>query len=116
MQKNANVMIKLLDQFSDIDAVICVSGLIGFGALYECQLCGIVVPDQIAIASFGAYHIAEVCMLTLTTIDPKPIEIGEGAAYLVLEFLRSSKIVKNKIIMPVFNLVVSTSIISLGYL
>ena len=112
MQKGANAMTELLEQFSDTDAVICVSDLVGFGALSECQRRGIAVPDQIAIAGFGAYHIAEVCVPTLTTIDPKPTEIGEGAADLVLELLRSPEIVKNKIITPVLNLAESTLIMS----
>ncbi|MFT7370517.1 MAG: LacI family gluconate utilization system Gnt-I transcriptional repressor [Alteromonas macleodii] len=109
MQKGANAMINLLAQFPDTDAVICVSDLVGFGALSECQRRGIIVPDQIAMAGFGAYHISEVCVPTLTTIDPKPTEIGEGAAELVLELLRSPTIVKNKIITPVLKLADSTA-------
>jgi LacI family gluconate utilization system Gnt-I transcriptional repressor len=78
-----------------------VSDLVGFGALSECQRRGIKVPDQIALAGFGAYDISEICVPAMTTIDPKPMEIGEGAADLVLELLRSPGAVRNKMIVPV---------------
>ncbi len=108
MRKGADAMVKLLDQFPDTDAVICVSDLVGFGALSECQRRGIDVPNQIAMAGFGAYDIAEVCVPTLTTIDPKPAKIGECAADLVLELLNSPESAKNKIITPVLRLAQST--------
>lgn len=108
MQKGANAMVKLLDQFPDTDAVVCVSDLVGFGALSECQRRGIAVPDQIAIAGFGAYHISEVCVPTLTTVDPKPTEIGQCAADLVLKLLRSPETAKNKMITPVLKPAQST--------
>ena len=108
MQKGANAMAKLLDQFPDTDAVVCVSDLVGFGALSECQRRGISVPQQIAIAGFGAYDIAEVCVPTLTTIDPMPTEIGEASAELVLELLKSSNAVTSKLISPKLKLAQST--------
>jgi len=110
MQKGADAMKELLDRFPDTDAVICVSDLVGFGALSECQRRGISVPDDIAMAGFGAYDIAEVCVPSLTTIDPKPAEIGESAAGLVLELLKSPETAQNKMIAPVLKLAQSTSI------
>lgn len=101
MRKGATAMGELLTQFPDTDAVICVSDLVGFGALSECQRRGIKVPDQIALAGFGAYDISEICVPAMTTIDPKPMEIGEGAADLVLELLRSPGAVRNRMIVPV---------------
>lgn len=108
MQKGANAMANLLDHFPDTDAVICVSDLVGFGALSECQRRGIAVPQQIAIAGFGAYDIAEICVPTLTTIDPMPIKIGEGAAELVLELLKSPETARNRLIAPVLKPAQST--------
>lgn len=110
MQKGAEAMKELLERFPDTDAVICVSDLVGFGALSECQRQGISVPDDIAMAGFGAYDIAEVCVPSLTTIDPKPAEIGESAAGLVLELLKSPETAQNKMIAPVLKLAQSTSI------
>jgi LacI family gluconate utilization system Gnt-I transcriptional repressor len=100
MQKGAKAMGVLLEKFPDTDAVICVSDLVGFGALSECQRRNIAVPDQIAMAGFGAYDISEVCVPTLTTIDPKPTEIGENAAELVLDLLKNPEGATNKMITP----------------
>lgn len=108
MQKGARAMANLLAQFPDTDAVICVSDLVGFGALSECQRRGIAVPEQIALAGFGAYDIAAVCVPSLTTIDPKPTEIGESSAALVLELLTDPATATNKVITPVLKLAQST--------
>lgn len=87
MRAGAAGMATLLVQFPDSDAVICVSDLQGFGALSECQRRGIAVPEKIALAGFGAYDISEVCVPTLTTIDPAPVEIGTQTAALVLALM-----------------------------
>jgi LacI family transcriptional regulator, gluconate utilization system Gnt-I transcriptional repressor len=108
MVKGAAAMRHVLQELPDTDGVICVSDLVGFGALSECQRRGISVPDQIAIAGFGAYDISEVCVPTLTTVDPKPTEIGEGAADLVLELLKNPESVANKVISPALKLAQST--------
>lgn len=108
MQKGASAMAELLDQYPDTDAVICVSDLVGFGALSECQRRGIAVPEQIAIAGFGAYDIAEVCVPTLTTIDPMPRKIGEASAELVLELLKSPEKARDTVITPVLRPAQST--------
>lgn len=110
MQSGAQAMGNLLSQFPDSDAVICVSDLVGFGALSECQRRGIKVPEQIAMAGFGAYDISEVCVPTLTTIDPKPTEIGECTADLVLDLLQSKETAASKMITPVLKPAQSTSI------
>lgn len=110
MQKGAKAMGELLKQFPDTDAVICVSDLVGFGALSECQRRGIKVPDQIAMAGFGAYDISEVCVPTLTTIDPKPTKIGEYAADLVLELLKSPQTATNRMITPILKPAQSSAI------
>lgn len=108
MLKGANAMSRLVDEFPDTDAVICVSDLLAFGALTECQRRGIDVPQQIAVAGFGAYDIAEVCVPTLTTVDPKPSQIGTCAAELVLDLLKDPTAASNKMITPVLKLAQST--------
>jgi LacI family gluconate utilization system Gnt-I transcriptional repressor len=109
MQAGATAMADLLVRFPDSDAVICVSDLVGFGALSECQRRGIKVPDQLALAGFGAYDISEVCVPTMTTIDPKPTEIGESAADMVLELLKSPGPARTKMIAPVLKPAQSSS-------
>lgn len=85
MHEGANAMRELLVQWPDTEAVMCVSDLSAYGALTECQRCGIDVPTRIAIGGFGAYDIAEHCVPALTTIDANAAEIGRKTATLILE-------------------------------
>lgn len=87
MQKGAIAMSALLDAMPDIEAVICVSDLSAFGALTECMRRGIAVPDQMAIAGFGAYEISGVSVPTITTADPFPRDIGLRTADLIISVL-----------------------------
>ncbi|MFN4192529.1 MAG: LacI family DNA-binding transcriptional regulator [Tabrizicola sp.] len=87
MREGAAAMGRLLDTLPDTQAVICVSDLSAFGALTECQRRGIRVPEDIWIAGFGDYEIAEVSVPALTTINPFPREIGARAAALILDVL-----------------------------
>ncbi|MCC0025147.1 MAG: LacI family DNA-binding transcriptional regulator [Hyphomicrobiaceae bacterium] len=87
MREGALAMGQLLEQLPDTDAVICVSDLTAFGALTECMRRGVAVPDDMAIAGFGAYEIASVCVPALTTIDPHPREIGRRTGELIVSLL-----------------------------
>lgn len=87
MREGAVAMGRLLDEQPDTQAVICVSDLSAFGALTECQRRGVNVPDQIWVAGFGNYEIAEISVPALTTIDPFPRDIGGRSAALILDLL-----------------------------
>lgn len=91
MKEGAAAMIRLLTELPDTDAVICVSDLSAFGAVSECARRGIAVPDDIAIAGFGAYEIAGVSYPTLTTINPHPRQIGRRTADLLLTILNGQE-------------------------
>ena len=88
MREGADAMARLLKDYPDTEAVICVSDLSAFGALSECARRGVRVPQDMAIAGFGAYDISEVCVPTLTTIDPHPAEIGRRTGELIVSLLR----------------------------
>lgn len=91
MREGADAMGRLLTDMPDTEAVICVSDLSAFGALSECQRRGVRVPGDIAIAGFGAYEIADICVPTITTVDPHPRRIGEQAAELILSGLEADR-------------------------
>ena len=91
MRDGGIAMAQLLERFPQTQAVICVSDAVGFGALSECQRRGISVPDEMAIVGFGAYDISEVCVPSLTTIDPQSKDIGAMAAQLVIDVLVEPK-------------------------
>ncbi len=87
MREGAEAMARLLDSLPDTQGVICVSDLSAFGALTECQRRSVRVPEDIAIAGFGAYEIAGISHPTITTVDPHPREIGYRTADLILDIL-----------------------------
>lgn len=89
MREGAQAMAALLSKWPDTEAVVCVSDLSAFGALTECQRKGISVPDDIAIAGFGAYDIAEVCVPPITTLDPSARAIGSQTADVIIAALES---------------------------
>jgi LacI family gluconate utilization system Gnt-I transcriptional repressor len=87
MREGAVAMGRLLETLPDTEAVIAVSDLSAFGALTECQRRGIRVPDGMSIAGFGNYDIGEICVPTLTTVNPFPNEIGRRAAELIVRVI-----------------------------
>ncbi len=89
MREGALAMADLLGRFPDTEAVVCVSDLSAFGALTECQRRGIRVPEDIAIAGFGAYDISAYAHPTLTTIEAFSTEIGRKTGQLIVRLLRS---------------------------
>ncbi|MEQ8653667.1 MAG: LacI family DNA-binding transcriptional regulator [Kiloniellales bacterium] len=87
MAQGARALEALLARWPDTEAVMCVSDLSAFGALSACQRSGLRVPEDIAIAGFGAYDIAEHANPAITTIDVGAREIGTQAAALLVTFL-----------------------------
>lgn len=100
MREGANAMARLLAEFPDTEAVICVSDLSAYGALTECQRRGIAVPEQIAIGGFGAYEIGNICVPTLTTIDAHAREIGRRTGALLIDILDGKEEVGDVLIKP----------------
>ena len=90
MREGAVAMSRLLEDFPDTEAVICVSDLSAFGALTECARKGVRVPEDMAVAGFGAYDISSICVPTLTTIDPHPADLGQQVGELIVSLLRGT--------------------------
>ncbi len=87
MREGADAMARLLSEFPDTEAVICVSDLTAFGALTECQRRGVPVPERIAIGGFGDYEIGGISVPALTTVNARAREIGERTGQLILDLL-----------------------------
>jgi LacI family transcriptional regulator, gluconate utilization system Gnt-I transcriptional repressor len=100
MREGANAMARLLSEYPDTEAVICVSDLSAYGALTECQRRGISVPEQIAIGGFGAYEIGSICVPTLTTIDAQARDIGRRTGALLIDILDGKEQVGDVLIKP----------------
>jgi LacI family gluconate utilization system Gnt-I transcriptional repressor len=66
------------------DAVCCANDLIAIGILIECRRLGIAVPEQIAVAGFGDYPLAQAFDPPLTTLRLPRYAIGKMAGEQVL--------------------------------
>lgn len=84
------------DRLSDIDALVCVSDTVAFGALSECRRLGVAVPDDLAITGFGRFDVAVVSEPQITTVDVHARRIGEHVAE-VLEALFSGEKARDRI-------------------
>lgn len=68
------------DVVTELDALLCVSDTVAFGALSECRRLGIPVPGDLAITGFGQFDVAIVSEPQITTVDVKARRIGELVA------------------------------------
>jgi len=100
MREGANAMARLLTEYPDTEAVICVSDLSAFGALTECQRRGVAVPARMAIGGFGDYEIGGISVPALTTIDAQARQIGERTGRLILDLLDDKPDVQHVMIEP----------------
>lgn len=102
MDVGAQAMDKLLQKFPDTDAVVCVSDPSAFGALMTCRRYGLDIPDDIAVAGFGAYDVSENCYPQITTIDVNSTQIGTEAANIIIDelVLKSPNKESRQIIVP----------------
>ena len=96
----AEAMTQVLCDLPDTDAVICDCDLLAFGALMQCQRCGIAVPDRMAIAGFGNHPIGALCTPGLTTVHLDPLGIGEQTAALIINSLNGSQTGAKHICVP----------------
>lgn len=97
MREGASAMAQLLNTLPDTEAVICVSDLSAFGALTECQRRDVDVPGRLSIAGFGDYEVGEICVPSLTTINPFPREIGTRTAKLMLQLMQGDRTASKQI-------------------
>ncbi len=87
MMQGRDAMTALLQRWPDTDAVLCVSDPCAYGALSACQIGGIDVPGQIAIAGFGDFEISHCAVPSISTVSVSGLTIGAQTGALVLELL-----------------------------
>ncbi len=96
MRHGSECILSNKDILKDVDAVLCVSDTVAFGALSECRRLGIKVPDDLAITGFGQFDLATVSEPQITTVDVHALRIGQKVAE-VLETLFSGNEAPQKI-------------------
>jgi LacI family gluconate utilization system Gnt-I transcriptional repressor len=91
MDHGAEAVVRLMAQWPDTDAVICVSDLPAFGALMECHRRGWRVPGRLAVAGFGDFEVARCCHPRLTTVSVEALDIGRATGALLLRAIQAAR-------------------------
>lgn len=91
MKQGGEALARLVEQWPDVEAAICVSDLSAFGALVECQRRNWAVPERIAIAGFGDFEISSCCYPTITTVGVNCYEVGRKSGELLLRAIEGER-------------------------
>jgi LacI family gluconate utilization system Gnt-I transcriptional repressor len=91
MKQGGEALARLVEQWPDVEAAICVSDLSAFGALAECQRRNWPVPERIAIAGFGDFEISSCSCPTITTVGVNCHDIGKHSGELLLRAIEGER-------------------------
>ncbi|WP_439523742.1 LacI family DNA-binding transcriptional regulator [Marivita sp.] len=91
MSDGARAVEKAGDILHNLDALICVSDPVAFGAMMALQRMGLTVPDDIGVTGFGAFEIARIATPRITTVDVGAEQIGQEAGLAILSLLNGSQ-------------------------
>ena len=91
MKQGGEALARLVEQWPDVEAAICVSDLSAFGALAECQRRTWPVPQRIAIAGFGDFEISSCSYPTITTVGVNCYDIGKRSGELLLRAIEGER-------------------------
>jgi LacI family gluconate utilization system Gnt-I transcriptional repressor len=75
------------DLIQGLDALVCVSDPVAFGAIMAMQKMGLKVPEDIAVTGFGDFEIARIFNPNITTVHVGAAEIGSETGALVQTLL-----------------------------
>jgi LacI family transcriptional regulator, gluconate utilization system Gnt-I transcriptional repressor len=112
MKQGGEAIVRLIEQWPEVEAAICVSDLSAFGALMECQRRKWKVPDRIALAGFGDFEISETCYPAITTVGVHCYDIGNRAGELLLRAIdgeRSGKPIAPETLMTEYEVILRES-------
>ncbi len=91
MKQGGEAIVRLIEQWPDVEAAVCVSDLSAFGALMECHRRGWQVPERVAIAGFGDFEISGTCHPAITTVGVDCFNIGFKAGKLLLQAIQHKR-------------------------
>jgi LacI family transcriptional regulator, gluconate utilization system Gnt-I transcriptional repressor len=91
MKQGGEAIVRLIEQWPEVEAAICVSDLSAFGALMECHRRGWHVPKRVAIAGFGDFEISGTCYPAITTVGVNCYDIGQKAGELLLRAIEGKR-------------------------
>ena len=82
----------IIERWPDVDAIVCASDAIAFGAYCEALRKGIRVPEKLAISGFGDFDYAKANGIGLTTVHIDGEKIGHETADLIDKFNKGVEI------------------------
>lgn len=91
MQQGGEAVVRLIEQWPEVEAAICVSDLSAFGAVMECQRRKWPVPKRIAIAGFGDFEVASCCAPSITTVGVHCYDIGHRTGNLLIRAIEGAR-------------------------
>lgn len=90
MSNGANAVNAQIESIRKLDALVCVSDPVAFGAIMALQRLGLDVPRDIAVTGFGAFEIASISNPSLTTINVWAEQIGQKTGELIEALLKGN--------------------------
>ena len=86
-------VIRLIEEWPEVEAVICVSDLCAIGVIMECHRQEWNVPSRLAVAGFGDFEFSRYCFPSLTTVSVDCTEIGLQTGKLMLRATKGSAVI-----------------------
>lgn len=91
MEAGAQGVVQILHRWPQLQALVCVSDHVAFGALAECQRRGWPVPERLAIAGFGGFEISRACHPQISTVTVDSTGIGRTAGELLIRAIEAAR-------------------------
>lgn len=93
-----NATWKLLTEHNDIDAIICATDRLAFGAYRVLRKNGYHIPLDVSVIGFGGYEESELIVPELTTLMFDSYEMGELAAQTITDMIEGREVKQKQII------------------
>lgn len=87
MSAGADVVSRNTGVLGKLDALICVSDPVAFGAMMALQRLGLSVPNDLAITGFGAFEISQIAQPSITTVNVWADLIGQKTGEMIESIL-----------------------------
>lgn len=87
--QGCEALARLVSQYPEVDAAICVSDLVALAAIMECHRRGWSVPGRISIAGFGNSEVSAVCEPGITTVAIDVQDMGRQIGRVLLDALEA---------------------------
>ncbi len=82
------------------DGIVCYNDVVAAGAMTYLLEAGIHIPDEVALTGVGNLTFSGVFRVPLTTIEQSPLDMGIGAAQLVLRLISAPAATPARILIP----------------